>query len=197
MSNKKLGSKQISLGQKPALIIVDASNGFTDPQSPLGADFSTEMAVINQLLAEAKVHDWPVYCSSVVYHTDEQGAVFREKIPALNILAAGSHMVELDSRLDLPEDYTLVEKRHASCFHGTNLQQQLEAAAIDSLIIVGFTTSGCVRATAVDGLQGGFRTIIISDGSGDRDAAAHLANLSDFGYKYGEVLTLEELQAQL
>lgn len=197
MSNEKLGSKSIALGNKPALIIVDASNGFTDPQSPLGADFSSEIDVINQLLEEASKQDWPVYCSSVVYHEASEAAVFRAKIPALNVLAAGSDMVALDARLNLPMDYTLVEKWHASCFHGTDLQQQLEAASIDSLIVVGFTTSGCVRATAVDGLQGGFKTVIISDGSGDRDAEAHHANLSDFGYKYGEVMTLAELRSEL
>ncbi|MGC6472453.1 MAG: isochorismatase family protein [Parvibaculales bacterium] len=197
MSNEKLGSKSIALGDKPALIIVDASNGFTDPQSPLGADFSAEIVVINQLLEEASKHGWPVYCSSVVYKDPSEAAVFRAKIPALNILAAGSAMVELDPRLNLPADYKLVEKWHASCFHGTDLQQQLEAASIDSLIVVGFTTSGCVRATAVDGLQGGFKTVIISDGSGDRDAEAHRANLSDFGCKYGEVMTFEQLRAQL
>mgnify|MGYP001129282357 CR=1 FL=1 len=197
MSNEKLGSKRIALGQKPALIIVDATRGFTDPQSPLGADFSSEIEVINRLLDLAQKHDWPVYCSSVVYHDVQEAAVFREKIPALNILAAGSSMVALDARLSLPDDYTLIEKLHASCFHGTNLQQQLELKGIDSLIVVGFTTSGCVRATAVDGLQGGFKTIIVSDGSGDRDGAAHQANLSDFAYKYGEVMALESLLAHL
>jgi len=195
MSNEKLGSKSIGLGDKPALIIVDASNGFTDPASPLGADFGAEISVINQLLDDAQNNGWPVFCSTVVYRDADEAAVFRAKIPALDILAAGSDMVELDTRLNLPTEYTLVEKWHASCFHGTHLQAQLEAASIDSLIVVGFTTSGCVRATAVDGLQGGFKTIIISDGSGDRDAAAHAANLSDFAYKYGEVMTLEQLRA--
>ncbi len=196
MSNERLGSQHLGLGRQPALVIVDASNGFTDPNSPLGADFSAEIGVINQLLALADTQNWSVYCSSVVYHKPEDAAVFREKIPALNVLAAGTNMVALDARLNLPDDYVLVEKHHASCFHGTDLQQ-LEISGIDSLLIVGFTTSGCVRATAVDGLQGGFRTMIISDGSGDRDADAHKANLSDFAYKYGDVLTLAELRAQL
>ncbi len=189
-----LASQSLKLGARPAVIIVDASNGFTDPNSPLGADFSAEMRVINDLLALARAQAWPVVLSTVAYSTPEQSRVFREKLPALNILKAGTSAVEIDPRIDKRPTDHLITKHHASCFHGTELDPLLKQENCDSLLIAGFTTSGCVRATAVDGLQYGYRSFIIQDAVGDRDSAAHEANLRDFRLKYGEVMHLQTLK---
>lgn len=189
-----LASQSLKLGARPAVIIVDASNGFTDPSSPLGADFSAEISVINDLLALARAQAWPVVLSTVAYSTPEQARIFREKLPALNILKAGTSAVEIAPRIDnRPTDH-LITKHHASCFHGTELDPLLKQEKCDSLLIAGFTTSGCVRATAVDGLQYGYRSFIIEDAVGDRDSAAHKANLRDFRLKYGEVMHLQTLK---
>ncbi len=189
-----LAAQTLTLGARPALIVVDASVGFTDPTSPLGANFDAEIEAINALIEIAVASDWPVVLSTVAYASDDEARVFRTKLPALNILTAGSAAVAIDPRLKQPDDALLLTKHHASCFHGTALDSYLQERACDSLLIAGFTTSGCVRATAVDGLQYDYRTFIIEDAVGDRDAAAHQANLRDFKLKYGEVLSLDALR---
>ena len=192
-----LASEQLTLGVKPALIVVDASNGFTDPSSPIGAEFGDQIDVIYQLIVLAELNDWPIIMSTVSYDNPQQAIVFREKLPGLNFLAAGSPAVEIDPRVKMSVGAILLRKFHASCFHQTDLHQQLQSLGVDGLICCGFTTSGCVRATAVDGLQYDYRTIIISDASGDRDQGAHEANLHDFALKYGEVMTYARLSTHV
>lgn len=192
--NQGLASNQLTLGTKPALIVVDASNGFTDPSSPIGAEFGEQIKVINQLITLAVQLSWPVVMSTVSYDNPQQAMVFREKLPGLNFLKAGSAAVDIDERILRLESAISIRKFHASCFHQTDLHERLQTLGVDSLVCCGFTTSGCVRATAVDGLQYNYRTAIISDAAGDRDKAAHLSNLRDFGLKYGEVMTYERLR---
>lgn len=188
-----LASQSTGTGDHPALLVVDASVGFTDPGSPLGADFGTEIERINDLLRHAHGHGWPVFLSTVVYHDDHQASVFREKLPDLNLLTAGSRWVAIDPRLELTERDQVFEKTHASAFHCTSLAERLRALGVDTLVISGFTTSGCVRASAVDALQHDFRTVVVADAVGDRDRAAHAANLHDLGRKYADVLNCAQL----
>ena len=184
----------LGLGERPALLVVDASRAFTDPQSPLGGDFAKEIATIRQLMGLAEERNWPRYFSTVWFESDDEARVFREKLPALNALIAGSDEVSIDVRLRVSEDDYVFRKTHASCFFGTQLDTWLRSRNVDSLVVAGFTTSGCVRATAVDSLQHGYRTIVIEDAVGDRDPAAHLANLYDIDAKYGDVCLLSELK---
>lgn len=188
MSRRALATAPIAIGTSPALIVVDAIKGFTDPSCPLGGDFTPEVAVIGQLLQVARANRWPVVFSTVVYHSDDQASVFRAKVPALNLLTPGSQWVEVDERLARQNDDMLLEKTHASCFHGTTLAQSLRQRGIDSVLVTGFTTSGCVRATAVDALQYDFRTFVVKDAVADRDPEAHEANLYDLQAKYGELI---------
>ncbi len=177
------------MGRRPALLVVDASVGFTDPASPLGADFTPEIARINVLLDHAHRHGWPVFFSTVVYRNAAEAPVFRTKLPALNELAAGSPWVRLDPRLHVGPDDRVFEKAYASCFHRTRFHRWLQDAGADTVVVAGFTTSGCVRASAVDALQHDFRTVVVEDAVGDRDAAAHAANLRDLALKYADVMT--------
>jgi len=186
-------SRTTGTGRHPALLVVDASVGFTDPASPLGADFGTELDRLNELLHHAHRAGWPVFLSTVVYHDPAQAPVFREKLPDLNLLAAGSRWVAIDPRLGLGPGDTVFEKTHASAFHRTDLDRRLRAAGVDTVVIGGFTTSGCVRASAVDALQHDYRTVVVADAVGDRDPAAHLANLRDLALKYADVLSCAEL----
>ena len=190
-----LASRSIGLGSAPALLVVDASQGFTDPVSPLGDDFTAELAVINQLLDLAHARGWPVVLSTVVYRHREEAKVFRAKLPDLELLQAGSRWVELDPGLHRMEGDRLLEKTHPSCFHGTDLDGWLRERGVDSVVVAGFTTSGCVRATAVDALQYDYRTVVVSDAVGDRDAAAHVANLRDLELKYVDVIGSHALMA--
>lgn len=193
MTRPALATAPIAIGNSPALIIVDAITGFTDPECPLGGDFPAEIAVINQLLKVARASRWPCVFSTVVYHSDDQASVFRAKVPALNLLTPDSQWVKVDDRLTVEDGDLLLEKTHASCFHGTTLAERLHQQGIDSVLITGFTTSGCVRATAVDALQHDFRTFVIKDAVADRDPEAHRANLYDLQAKYGELIESQGL----
>ena len=115
----------------------------------------------------------------------------------MNVLERGSHWCEIDPRLPLLSSDTIIEKTHASAFHGTNVADQLRSAGIDSLVVTGLTTSGCVRASAVDGLQHNLKVVIPEEATGDRDQSAQQANLYDLNAKYVDVMPLDKVLALL
>ena len=194
---KALARSAQGLGLNPALLIVDVINGFTDPECPLGSHAESVIEANCQLMQLFHHKGLPVVLTTVVYDHDDQARVFRDRVPALNVLTRDSHWIKVDSRLPThPSDY-LVEKTHASAFHGTSLDQWLRERDIDSLVVTGLTTSGCVRATAVDGLQCDYKVVIPEEATGDRDEEAHRANLYDLNAKYVDVMTLEDTLALL
>jgi nicotinamidase-related amidase len=192
-----LERNNLGLGDKPALIVVDMVRGFTDPASPLGCDCPEVVAANARLLEEFHKRRLPVYFSTVVYRREDQARVFRDRIKALNILTADSHWVQVDDRLAVGPEDVLIEKQWASAFHKTDLDQRLRAQGVDSLVVTGLTTSGCVRATAVDGLQYDYRVVLAREAVGDRNSAAHEANLFDLQAKYAEVMGLADVIALL
>ena len=178
------------MGQKPALIIVDVVVGFTDPACPLGSEADAVVAANIELMNAFHQADLPVVLTTVVYHNEEQASVFRARVPALNLLTPDSEWVKFDPRLPITEDDLQLEKRHASSFHGTTLDQWLAERNVDSVVVTGLTTSGCFRATAVDGLQNNYRVVVPREACGDRDLKAHEANLYDLNAKYADVVSL-------
>ena len=186
-------AQRVGFGQRPALLIIDFIKAFTDLASPLASNLDAEIAATQQLLAEARRLQIPIAFTTVEYDEGFRDAgVFIKKVPSLSVLKKGSPMVEVDDRLSpLPNEHLLV-KKYASAFFGTSLASTLTAAGVDTLIITGCTTSGCVRASAVDGCQYGFRTIVVKEAVGDRAPEPHEANLFDIDAKYGDVVTLEE-----
>lgn len=193
-----LDSRSLSAARRYALVLVDLSVGFTDPaQSPLAAECSAVVEANRQLLAAFRQRGWPVFFTTVAYDDVSQAAVFRQKIPALNVLVAGSPLVAIDSRLAPLADEPVLVKFWASGFFGTDLAQRLREAEADGVMVTGLTTSGCVRATALDALQHEFRVLIPQQAVGDRDAAAHAANLRDLQIKYADVRDLEDCLALL
>lgn len=187
------------LGERPALVVVDISVGFTDPESPLACDLEHVVDAVALLVAAARRAEVPVVYTTVAY--DEEGkrraAAFIEKVPALMTLEAGSRWVEIDPRIAPQPGEPVLRKLHASAFFETELAGLLAAAGCDSVIVAGASTSGCVRATAVDALQHGYRTVVPREAVGDRNADAHEANLYDIDAKYGDVVPLAETLAQL
>ena len=192
-----LANHTLSMGRRPALLLVDLSVGFTDAASPLGCECSEIIAANAQLLATFRQHRLPVFFSTVVYRQASEASVFREKIPALNILAAGSPWVAIDERVKPQVGEVLIEKCWASAFFATDLNEQLVAAQVDSLVVTGLTTSGCVRATAVDGLQYNFSVTVVRDAVADRNSDTHRANLFDLQAKYAQVRTVAEVIAAI
>ena len=181
------------MGHRPALIVVDVVAGFTDPACPLGSEADAVVRANVELMNAFHQADLPVVLTTVVYHNEEQASVFRARIPALNLLTPDSPWVQFDQRLPITATDLQLEKRHASSFHGTDLDNWLRAKDVDTVIVTGLTTSGCVRATAVDGLQNNYRVLVPREACGDRDEQAHEANLYDLSAKYADVLSLQEV----
>jgi nicotinamidase-related amidase len=187
------------IGEKPALIVVDVSVGFTDPASPLVCDLEEVVEAIGQLLAAFRRASLPVVFTTVAFDEAAKQAarVFIEKVPALLTLEAGSRWVEIDPRIAPLPDEALLVKSFASAFFGTPLPSILTSGGCDSVVITGASTSGCVRATAVDALQHGHRVVVPREAVGDRNPAAHEANLYDLDTKYADVVLLREVLAHL
>ena len=192
-----LERNSLGVGERPALIVVDMIKGFTDPDCPLGCDCPDVVAANAQLLEAFHTRNLPVFFTTVVYHRDDQARVFRDRIAALNVLTPDSHWVQVDDRLTVGAGDVLIEKQWASGFHKTDLDEQLRARQVDSVVVTGLTTSGCVRATAVDGLQYDYRVVVPREAVGDRNAEAHAANLFDLHAKYADVMSVEEVIAAL
>ena len=192
-----LERNSLGLGRKPALVLVDIINGFTDPDCPLGVECPEVVAANNELLAAFHSRGLPVYLTTVVYYSNDQARVFRDRVPALDLLTPGSKWVQLDSRLEVRDGDTIVEKQWASAFHRTDLDQRLRESGVDSLVITGLTTSGCVRATVVDALQYDYSVVLATEAVADRNPDAHSANLFDLNAKYADVMSLSQVLAQL
>lgn len=188
-----LERKNMKMGKKPALLIVDIINGFTDKDCPLGSHCPEVIDANVKLLSEFRSLGLPVYFTTVVYHDDQQATVFRDRIEALNLLTPKSHWVKVDDKLAMQDDEVLIEKQWASAFHKTDLDTQMRARGVDSLVVTGLTTSGCVRATVVDGLQHNYPVFVPREAVGDRNDQAHEANLFDMHAKYADVKSLESV----
>ncbi len=187
---------RIGFGKRPALLIVDMQIGFTMPErSPLAANLEGQMAAIGRLLGPMRAKGWPAIFTVVAYEASHQldAGLWTVKAPTMRHLKLGSELVELDPCLARrPEDF-LIYKRYASAFFGTHLASTLTAMAIDTLIVTGCTTSGCVRASVTDAFSYGFRPIVPVEAVGDRAREPHEANLFDIDSKYGDVLPIDEV----
>jgi nicotinamidase-related amidase len=185
---------KIGFGERPALIVIDMLKGFTDPAMPLGSSLDNEVEAQKPLLQVAHERRIPVIFTTVVYDEPDakDAGIWGLKMKGSVTLVAGSEAVKVDPRLDMRPDDILLAKKYASCFFGTDLVARLNSRRIDTLIIAGCTTSGCVRATAVDAVQNGFRPMVVREAVGDRSAAAHAQSLFDLNAKYADVVSLDE-----
>jgi nicotinamidase-related amidase len=186
-------------GTRPALVVVDVNVGFTDPDSPLVCDLDDCVAAIAELLDAFRKARAPVVFTTVCYDDfgKQAAAVFIEKVPALLVLEPGSRWIEIDPRIAPVEGETVLSKYFASAFFGTTLASLLSTAGCDTVVVTGASTSGCVRATALDALQHGYRVVVPREAVGDRNQAAHEANLYDIDAKYGDVVSVDDVVEHL
>jgi len=185
--------ESVTLGSRPAVLVVDFSCGFTDPGSALGSDLTAEVEATKRLLDAARGRGLPVIFTTIGYEPSlKDGGLWLQKAPALAELQVGGRWVEIDPRLEPREDETIVLKKGASAFFGTNLASILITQRVDSVILCGATTSGCIRATAIDLLQYGWPTLVPRECVGDRAQAPHEANLFDIQAKYADVVSLDD-----
>jgi len=188
--------QSVTLGSRPAVLVVDFSCGFTDPACTLGSELTKEVEATRRLLDAVREKGLPVVFPTIGFEPSlKDGALWLQKVPALGDLQLGGRWVEIDARLGPQPDEPVVLKKGASAFFGTNLASILIAQGVDSVILCGATTSGCIRATAIDLLQYGFPTIVPRECVGDRAQAPHEANLFDIQAKYADVVGLEEALA--
>ncbi len=186
--------ESVGLGEQPALVVIDLINAFTDPESRLGSAVGGVLDQTERLLAAFRDHDLPRYFTTIAFEESYGDAgMFVEKVPALRDLELNTERVAVDEQVAPVGDERVVLKKYASAFFGTDLQAELTTHRVDTLVIAGVTTSGCVRATAVDSLQHGYRTIVPADAVGDRAEGPHRANLFDIDAKYGDVVETDDI----
>jgi nicotinamidase-related amidase len=190
---------KMGFGAKPALLVIDFVNAFTDPATMLGSNLDRQVEEANRLIDAAHARSLPVLFSTVIYEEADlrDSGIWAMKHKGTRLLRAGTEMVKLDPRIHAAEQDALIVKKYASCFFGTDLVPRLLSHKADTLIIAGCSTSGCVRATAVDACQYGFRPIVVREAVGDRSAAAHEQSLFDLHSRYADVCGIDEVLSYL
>lgn len=189
-------NQQLQPGPRPALLVIDFVKAYLVPGSPLYAGVDTAHAAAVRLLNAARAAGIPVLHTNVEYQPGgRNGGVFFRKVPALRSFEAGAHpdLAAFGEGLEPAPGETLITKQYASAFFGTSLASTLTALGVDTVLIAGVSTSGCVRASAVDCCQHGFIPVVVRDAVGDRAPGPHEANLFDLQAKYAEVRGLDEI----
>jgi maleamate amidohydrolase len=185
--------QKVRRGTRPAVVVVDFTRGFTEAQYATGTDLTAEVLATARLLEAARERRLPIVFTLIAYAANGlDGGAWLQKAPGLGILREGTPLAELDPRLPRAPEDTIISKKGASAFFGTNLAAVLAAQRVDTVLLCGATTSGCVRASAVDSVQSGFTTLVARDCVGDRAPGPHEANLFDIQAKYGDVISLED-----
>jgi maleamate amidohydrolase len=188
----------LPFGRKPALLIVDFVVAYLDPTSPLYAGVEDALASNERLLAAARKAGIPVLFTNVEYSPGgADGGVFYRKVPALKLFERGSPMGAFPTSLQPQDGELVITKQYASSFFGTTLASTLTAMGVDTLLITGLSTSGCVRATALDACQHGFLPFVVREACGDRHPGPHEANLFDLQAKYAEVISESQAIAHI
>jgi maleamate amidohydrolase len=190
--------QSITLGSRPAVLVVDFSRGFTDPECTMGSDLTSEVEATTRVLAAAREKGLPVIFTTIGFEPNlKDGSLWLQKAPGLADLQVGGKWVDIDPRLERAEDEVVILKKGASAFFGTNLPSVLVSQGVDTIVLCGATTSGCIRATAVDLLQYGFPTLVPRECVGDRAQGPHEANLIDIQAKYADVVPVEDALSYL
>lgn len=195
---RKAYDNRVGFGSRPALILIDFCQAYFEPGNALYSEVDDALESALRVRAAARAAGVPVVLTNVVYHpTGFDGGRFYEKAMPLKNFLKGSSMGAFGPGLEPFDDELVVSKQYPSAFFGTSLASTLTAAGIDSVILTGLTTSGCVRASCVDAMSHGFRTAVVAEACGDRHAAPHDANLFDMNAKYADVVSEAETIAFL
>jgi maleamate amidohydrolase len=193
-------SARVGFGARPALLVIDCNHGCADPSvSPMGISMDAELRNIRRLLDVARAKRLPVVHTTVVYSEAQfrDGGWFIKKVPSLEVLRPGSKEAQFVPEVAPRPGELVLEKRFPSGFSGTNLQSYLTGCSVDTVIVTGNSTSGCVRATVVDAVSGGFRVIIPRQCVADRVPLSHAVNLFDMDAKYGDVMDVDDVLRHL
>ncbi len=185
-------------GKRPALILIDFARAYFEPESPLyGAEgCASALESARRLLKAARESGVPVIFTEVKYlQGGVDGGVFYRKTPPLACFEDGNPLQTLAEGLDVREGEILITKQYPSAFFATSLAATLTAMGVDTAVLTGVTTSGCVRASCIDAMSHGFITLVVEEAVGDRDPRPHEANLFDMSAKYADVIAENEAMA--
>ena len=182
------------IGRRPGLLIIDFVNGFANPDQFGGGNIGEAIENTQGLLAEARALGLPIAFTRVVYADDGSDAgVFTLKAPALTQLTEGAFCSQIVDQLKPKDGEYIVRKTQPSAFFGTNLTAWYVSKGVDTVVVTGCTTSGCVRASVIDSMSYNFRTVVASDCVGDRALGPHEANLFDMEQKYADLMNSSEI----
>ena len=185
----------IGFGKSPALILIDVAKAYIEPDAPLYVGSEDAFQAMIKLAELARSSGVPVIFTRVEYMTGgADGGLFYQKIKALSLFDRGSRLGEFDDRLRPLEGEIVVTKQYPSAFFGTHLASTLNMMGVDTCLLSGFSTSGCVRASTLDALQYGFRPIVVPEACGDRDPKVQSANLFDLEQKYADLKSPSEIR---
>ena len=187
----------LGFGERPALVIVDLAMAYLLPESPLYLGGEAVLDVNITLADAARGAGLPVVFTRVLYQAGGlDGGLFYQRVKALASFDEGNPLGDFHPRFQPTAGDLVITKQYPSAFFGTSLAPTLHTLGCDGCIVTGFSTSGCVRATALDALCHGFRSMVVSDGCSDRDAEVHASNLFDLGQKYADVVSSAEVLAR-
>ena len=192
-------SGRVGWGRRPAVVVIDLVRAYTHPDGPFALpDARGALDAAAELVETARDKDVPVYWTVVRYGPGlADGGLFVRKVPALACFAEDAEGDWGDLALEPEANEVVVVKQYASAFFGTSLASTLHVAGVDTVVLAGVSTSGCVRATAMDALNSGFRPQVVRDACADRTPAVHENNLADLDAKYADVVELDEALAHL
>jgi maleamate amidohydrolase len=187
-------SGRVGWGRRPAVLVIDLVRAYTEPDGPFALpEPATAVAAVTSLVDAARAGGHPVLWTGVRYAPDlADGGLFVRKVPALAAFAEGAPGGWGDQALEPGPGEPVLLKQYASAFFGTPLASTLHALGVNTLLIGGVSTSGCVRATAMDALNSGFRPQVVREACADRTPDVHEANLADLDAKYADVVSLAE-----
>ncbi|PHR14287.1 MAG: isochorismatase [Sphingopyxis sp.] len=190
---RKAFDVKVGFGERPALILIDFCQGYFDPECDLYAEVDDALASALRVRQAARAAKVPVILTGVSYHPSAiDGGRFFEKAAPLRYFIEGNPMGAFAEGLEPQDDELVIMKQYPSAFFGTSLASTLTAMGVDSVLLTGLTTSGCVRASCVDAMSHGFRTAVVAEACGDRHDAPHEANLFDMNAKYADVVGEQE-----
>jgi nicotinamidase-related amidase len=184
----------LTRGENPAVVVIDFQYAMTDPESPAGADMTDAVENCRRILDTARARGLLVVFTTAGWEaTLADAGLFREKAPVIAAtFHVGTRWLEIDGRLEVREEELVIVKKFPSGVFGTHLTSVLTSHGIDTIVLCGSTTSGCVRATAVDLFSHGYPTLVPRDAVADRAPGPHEANLFDLDAKYADVISTEE-----
>lgn len=186
--------RPVPRGSRPGVVVIDFCYGFTDPIYPTAADMAAQVLATRKLTDAARMAGIPVIYFTIAYHPGEVAMhPWLRKAPGMAALLQGSRLVEIDAATGIHPKDPVIVKKGASAFFGTPLAGMLAGAGVDTLVVTGTTTSGCIRATVVDAVQSGFNVLVPRDCCADRAQAPHEANLYDMQQKYADVTDSEDI----